>query len=330
MPSGVDTSQSCGLQAANRIEINMTNTTSTAVAVPLLLSRAMSKLFGTNEGTFLERHQSFLQGCDDPAELVRKADEHHEEAGAITAVRNRERPAGAMGAQSPEKWEDGIEAFNHVHELKIAIGQLREKAGRITAEAKWREQRAAHAGLVKAAVKETETRKKSARDVADRAAAAYRRAINTREDAEAKSARLVARIDVTRDAHHAAIDNQAGAILADDGAALATGEVAGLAADLQALERAQTLGAKQVASLRSAEAEAKAAAEAAHREWLSASVAHAEARLALRDHADRELFEEWAALRLLQGFGDTPHRAVMIDAKAVMERAAAIRAEFAE
>lgn len=308
----------------------MTNTTSTAVAVPSLLSRAMSKLFGANEGTFLERHQLFLQGCDDPAELVRKADEHHEEAGAITAVRNRERPTGVMGMQSPEKWEDSNDAFNHVHELKFASGQLRDKAGRIIAEAKWRDQRAAHVGLVKAAVKETETRKKAARDLADRAAAANRRAIDTRADAEAKSARLTTRIDATRAAYQAAIDNQAGALLADDGAALATGEVAGLAADLQALERAQTLGAKHVASLRSAEAEARAAAEAAHRELLSASVAHAEARLALRDHADRELFEEWAALHLLQGNGVTTHRSVLIDARAIEDRAAALRAEFAQ
>jgi hypothetical protein len=308
----------------------MTNNTSTAVAVPSLLSRIRSALFGSDEGPFLDRHSSFLASCADPAALRRKADEYRDEQSAIERVRNRERPAGAYGLRTAEKWEDGVEAFNQLREFSIAIGQLVDKAARIEAERKWRDQRAADAGELKSALKGAAATDKAMTEAAAVAAGLDRQRLADYEAMVAKLARLADRRAAVTALMATDVDGGANRLLSDDAAELVTDDAARRAAELQTIDRAVTLGNIELDRLDHARGESKAAAWAAHRAMLAAKADHIKARMALRDHEGRELAEEWAALRLLQGLGGTTHYSILIDEKAVEERAAALRAEFAE
>lgn len=314
----------------------MTNNTNTiteaapdavAEAAPSLLSRMVSKLVGPNRAPVLEPARAFLASCDDPAELDRKADADGEEAAAIERVRNRER-GNSAGLRTPERWEDGIEAGNRILELSISAGQCREKAAKIRAAAEWRRQRVEDGPRIKTATKDAEAKRKTERGLYERLVADLAGRVSAREQAEAKDKRLADRFSAADVAHAAAIERQAGELLADDSAALASGEVAGLAADKQAMTAARALLAKQLEGLRAAESGARSAAEAQRRAYLAAVEACIAARLALREYEGRELLEEWAAVRLLQGVGPTPHRAVLIDGRAAEAAAEALREEF--
>lgn len=298
-----------------------------APAMPSLLTRAVSKLFSPSRAPVLEPARAFLASCDDPAELDRKADAYGEEAAGIERVQNRDR-SGTYGMRTPERWEDGIEAGNRIRELSIMAGQFRSKAAKIRAEAEWRRQRAEDGPRIKAAAREAEGKRKAERGLYDRLAADLAGKVSAREQIEAKDKRLVDRVAAAEVARTAAIERQAGELLADDSAALASGEVAGLAADLQAMAAARGLLSKQIEAARAAEDAARSAAEAQRRACLAAAEACIAARLALREYESRELLEEWAAVRLLQGLGLTGHRAVLIDERATEAAAEALRAEF--